>query len=143
MGRGLSNQQKDILRIVYEGRQARDFAKEEQKQREMRKDPAHQTMARALHGSAADKPYSFRDYPDSDNAKLMRTLFEDWPLRTFYGHFQNFRRSQIGEQEYNRRTASFYRSVARLKERGLLEDHRHGLLITDEGMEAAQKLSVR
>jgi hypothetical protein len=140
MGRGLSNLQKDILGIVYERRQGRDFAEEERRQTENRKDPMHQRMMLLLHGREDNEPYSYRDYPDADNAQVMRALY-DWPLRRSWGS-SGFRRSVIGEQEYNRRTAAYYRSVKRLKRRGLLEDHRRGLLITDEGIKMAQKLSV-
>jgi hypothetical protein len=159
MGRGLSELQKQILRIVYEKRQERDFGEEKRNQREMRKDPMHQQMMRLLHGSEDDKPYSVSDYPDISNPELIGALY-DWPVSNWYTriadkqdlrpseggqareHMHNFSRSRIGHEEYNRRTASYYRAVKRLKDRGLLEGHRHGLLITDEGIKMAEDQSV-
>src|SRR5215204_7325740 len=48
----------------------------------------------------------------------------------------------IGRAEYNRTTAAYYRTVSRLKKRGLLTSRGMGLWITDEGMRVAEGLSV-
>jgi hypothetical protein len=119
MGRGLSSLQKRILTLVDERRQKRDF---------------HESL------------------PDTNHAELIGALF-DWHLRrswirgdglrpsegamTHYG-VHNFDRGRVGVQEYNRRTASYYRAVKRLKSRGLLKTHRGGLLITDEGLRVVE-----
>jgi hypothetical protein len=152
MGRGLSNLQKRILALVYEKRQGRDFAEEERKQKEMRKDPMHQRMSRLFHGKADLSPYSISDYPDAYHSDLIGALY-DWRLRRSYWERdgrrpseggkvlhggQNFDRRDMGAEEYNRRTVSYYRAVGRLKRRGLLKTQRHGLLITDEGMRVGE-----
>jgi hypothetical protein len=51
-------------------------------------------------------------------------------------------RGVIGRAEYNRKTAAYYRTVSRLKKRGLLTSHGMGLWITDEGTRVAKGLSV-
>jgi hypothetical protein len=56
------------------------------------------------------------------------------------GH--NWHRGVIGRAEYNRKTAAYYRTVSRLKKRGLLTSRGMGLWITDEGMRVAEGLSV-
>jgi hypothetical protein len=48
----------------------------------------------------------------------------------------------IGRAEYNRKTAAYYRTVSRLKKRGLLTSRGMGLWITDEGIRVAEGLSV-
>jgi hypothetical protein len=53
---------------------------------------------------------------------------------------QNWNREVVGLAEYNRRMASYYRAVSRLKARGLLTDRGPGLWITDEGMRVAEAL---
>lgn len=157
MGRGLSELQRQILTVVYERRQGRDFAEEERRQKEMRSDPMHRRMLLLLHGPDADpdEPYSISDYPDATHPQIIAAVY-DWPvwmwqrgcwLRPSEGgevrhHTHNFRSSRVGAEEYNRRTASYYRAVGRLKRRGLLKDQRHGLLITAAGIEAVEALSV-
>ncbi len=148
MGRGLSNLQKRILTLVYEKRQERDFAEEERKFKKMGEDPTYQRMLQAIHGKADLSPYSISNYPDAYHSDLIGALY-DWRLRRSYWERdgrrpseggkvlhggQNFDRRDMGAEEYNRRTASYYRAVGRLKRRGLLKTQRHGLLITDEGM---------
>jgi hypothetical protein len=151
MGRGLSELQKRILMLVYEGRQGRDFEDEKRRLEEIKKDP----MYWALHGDEGDRPYRTSDYPDATNPKLIGTLY-DWPIHARFGgerlrtseggqvhsSLQNFRRGKrrggVDEAEYNRRTTSYYRAVGRLKRRGLLRAQRHGLSITDEGMRVAE-----
>jgi hypothetical protein len=152
MGRGLSNLQKRILMLVYEKRQERDFEEEERKQKKMREDPTYQRMLQAIYGKADLSPYSISNYPDAYHSDLIGALY-DWRLRRSYWERdgrcpseggkvlhggQNFDRRDMGAEEYNRRTASYYRAVGRLKRRGLLKTQRHGLLITDEGMRVGE-----
>ncbi len=147
--------QKRILTIVYERRQRRDFAEEERRQKEIYSDPGYRRMLMSLHGTDAVRPYSISDYPDAVHARVIAVLY-DWPVYMWQrgrwlrpseggeaasgGH--NFRRSKIGQAEHNRRTASYYRAVGRLRQRGLLEAHRHGLSITTEGVRLVEELSV-
>jgi hypothetical protein len=163
VGRGLSNQQKKILGVAAERRLKRDFAQEERSRQELLESGILQVLAARFGGTVDESPYSYKDHADISHPELIAMLY-DWPvihrehwsdpeflsqenLRPSEGgkvqsSRRNFRRSVVGEEEYNRRTASYYRSVTRLKERGLLEHHKHGVLITDEGIKAAQKLSV-
>jgi hypothetical protein len=142
MGRGLSDLQKQILGIVYERRQGRDFDQEEREWHELR------ASNRLLQGF----PYRVRH--DMRHPEIIANLY-DWPLRWSYkeGRFvrpsdgatvrvwgNNWNRGVIGLVEYNRKTAAYYRAVTRLKARGLLTDHGLGLWITDEGLRVAEAL---
>ena len=152
MGRGLSNLQKRILTLVYEKRQERDFAEEERKFKKLQEDPTYQRMHRRFHGKENHAPYTISVYPDAYHSELIGALY-DWRLRHSYWdrdgrrpseggkilrRGQNFDRRKVGAEEYNRRTVSYYRAVGRLKRRGLLQSHRLGLLITDEGMRVGE-----
>jgi hypothetical protein len=145
MGRGLSELQKQILTVVYERRQERDFAQEE----------------REWHESVANNPYmqgaSYWVYYDMRHPEIIAKLY-DWPRywsyteqryirpsegARVYDWSHNWRRDWIGFEEYNRKTASYYRAVSRLKRRALLADRGAGLWITDEGIRAVEDLMVR
>jgi hypothetical protein len=145
MGRGLSELQKRILTVVYERRLERDFEHEERDWRER----------------TASNPY-MKDWPywvrfDMRHPQILAALY-DWPLYwswrdkryvrpsdggQVHDRGSNFRRRLIGFEEYNRRTAAYYRAVNRLKRRGLLTNRGAGLWMTDEGMRVAEGLSVR
>jgi hypothetical protein len=142
MGRGLSDLQKQILRIVYERRQGRDFDLEEREWHELR------TSNRLLQG------FPNRVRHDTRHPEIIAKLY-DWPLWWSYkqGRYlrpsegasvrdwgQNWNRAVIGLVEYNRKTAAYYRAVSRLKARGLLTDQGPGLWITEEGMRVAEAL---
>jgi hypothetical protein len=145
VGRGLSELQKRILGIVYQKRQQRDFEGEER------------TWKAFTSESSVLAALGYQEECDATNAAILSELY-DWPdrrghrpseypdeysgTRSFHGG--NFNRQLIGEEEYNRRTASYYRAVARLKDRGLLEERGFkGLWITGEGIKEAEKLSAR
>ena len=136
MGRGLSDLQKRILRIVYERRQGRNFAQEQREWRELA----------ASNRLLQDLPY--RVQHDTRHPEIIAKLY-DWPLwwSSKEGRYvrpsegaavkdwgYNWDRDVIGLVEYNRKTAAYYRAVSRLKARGLLTDDGSGLRITDEGM---------
>lgn len=143
MGRGLSRLQKQILNLVYERRQGRDF---DQEQREW-------------HGLEAGsnrllQRFPYRVHHDMRHPEIIAQLY-DWPLwwSSKEGRFlrpsegasvkdwgQNWNRDVIGLVEYNRKTAAYYRAVSRLKARGLLTDRGPGLWITEEGMRVAEDL---
>jgi hypothetical protein len=141
MGRGLSDLQKQILGMVYERRQGRDF---DQEQREW-----HELAAsnRLLQG------FPYRVHRDVRHPEIIAKLY-DWPLWSYKeGRYlrpsegasvndweQNWNRDVIGRVEYNRKTAAYYRADSRLKARGLLTDHGPGLWITDEGMRVVEAL---
>jgi hypothetical protein len=142
MGRGLSDLQKQILRLVYERRQGRDFDQEEHEW--------HQVVAsnRLLQG------FPHRVHHDMRHPEIIANLY-DWPLRwsSKEGRYvrpsegawvkdwgQNWNRAVIGLPEYNRKSAAYYRAVSRLKARSLLTDRGPGLWITDEGMRVAEAL---
>jgi hypothetical protein len=135
VGRGLSELQKRILRVVYERRQGRDFDQEE----------------RDWHERAANNPYMQGIHYwvrfDIRHPEIIAALY-DWPrywarregryIRPSEGAHvadwgQNWHRDVVGQAEYNRKTASYYRAVSRLKRRGLLAERGAGLWITDEG----------
>ena len=142
MGRGLSRLQKQILNLVYERRQGRDF---DQEQREL-----HELEARS-NRLLQRSPY--RVHHDMRHAEIIAKLY-DWPLwsgregrhlrppegASVNNWGQNWSRGVIGLAEYNRKTAAYYRAISRLKARGLLKDQRAGLWITDEGMRVAEAL---
>jgi hypothetical protein len=138
MGRGLSNLQKQVLRLVYERRQVRD-----QEERQW-----HQLVAsnRLLQG------FPSRVHHDMRHPEIIAKLY-DWPLSYKKGRYlrpsegasvkgwgQNWNRDVIGLAEYNRKTASYYWAVSRLKARGLITDRGPGLWITDDGMRVAEAL---
>lgn len=141
MGRGLSDLQKQILSIVYERRQGRDFDQEERKWHEL------VASNRLLQG------FPSRVHHDLRHPEIVAKLY-NWPLWSYKeGRYlrpsegasvndwgQNWNRDIIGGIEYNRKTAAYYRAVSRLKSRGLLADDRSGLWITDEGMRVAEAL---
>jgi hypothetical protein len=153
MGRGLSELQKRILTIIYERRRGRDLAKEEREWHEkVERDPFFRKL---YEGSER----SYRARQDLMHPEIIAALY-DWPimgrswapsekrgLRASEGGrvqawTHNWSRRHIGFEEYNRKTAAYYRAVGRLKRRGLLEDRVHGLWITDEGIRTVEELMV-
>jgi hypothetical protein len=138
VGRGLSELQKRILSIVYERRQERDFEQEERDWKE------------STERNPYMKGWTYWVRYDLTHPHILAKLY-DWPNRRglrpseggrVYDHSSNFQRWWIGEDEYNRKTASYYRAVGRLKRRGLLTDRGAGLWLTDEGIRATEQLSV-
>ena len=142
MGRGLSDLQKRILRIVYERRQGRNFDQEQREWGELA------ASNRLLQG------FPYQVHYDTRHPEIIAKLY-DWPLwwSSKEGRYvrpsegasvqdwgQNWNREVVGLAEYNRRMASYYRAVSRLKARGLLTDRGPGLWITDEGMRVAEAL---
>jgi hypothetical protein len=147
MTEALSRLQKQILNLVYERRQGRDFDHEERQW--------HQLAAsnRLLQG------FLSRVHHDMRHPEIIAKLY-DWPLwpgregrylrpsdgASVKDWGQNRNRELVGLAEYNRKTAAYYRAVSRLKARGLLTDHgsslynESGLWITDEGMSVAEAL---
>jgi len=153
MGRGLSELQREILRIVYERRQGRDFEAEERRWHEHK--ASVPGRMKALFGDTFAPGY------DLAHPEIIARLY-DWPVSSWlwgereprrlseggrvHPFIHNFRREVIGLEEYKRRMASYHRAVGRLKRRGLLtlrgNPGRRGLWITDEGIRVAENLSV-
>jgi hypothetical protein len=141
MGRGLSHLQKQILNIVYERRQGREFDQEEREWRELA--PSIPPLQRFPYGVKYDMRHpeiiaKVYDWPIWSN-KERRYLRPSEGASVNEGR-HNWHRDVIGVAKYNSKTVAYYRAVSRLKVRGLLTGHDSGLWITDEGMRVAEAL---
>lgn len=130
MGRGLSELQKRILMLAYVRRQDLDFEKE----REEDPDLYYPEVLAEVWGF----PHT-QLFPREYEAKYGRRVWSSG----WWGKY--FDRSEIGEKEYSRATTTLWRSASRLEDRRLVKKAfygKPGLLLTDEGIETARRLSV-
>ncbi len=147
MSRGLSDLQKRVLVMALERRRGRDLD------------------AERLEGGRLVARYGFgpADYQTAPDVYYPEMLAELWGFPTkiplpaeraarwgedqtpprWFGQY--FDLDVIGRAEYNRATTSLWRTVKRLEARGLAVRAfygKSGLLLTDEGLEVAERLSV-
>lgn len=147
MPRGLSDLQKRVLVMAYERRRGRDLdAEREEGERRI-----------ARYGFAPD---AYKAPPDVYYPEMLAEIWgfpttqllpderaagfgENQTPPRWWGQY--FDRDAIGRDTYNRATTSLWRTVGRLEERGLVAKGFHGkpgLLLTDEGLALAERLSV-
>ena len=143
----MSDLQKRVLAMALERRRGRDL-------------DAERLEGERLIAKYGFGPEHYRAAPDVYHPEMLAQLW-GFPTTTplpaeraarwgenqtpprWYGHY--FDRDAIGRAEYNRATTTLWRTVARLEARGLVlraSYRKPGVLLTDEGLRAAETLSA-
>jgi hypothetical protein len=145
--RGLSDLQKRILVMAYERRRRRDL--------EAEREEGERRIARYGFG-----PDNYKAAPDVYYPEMLAEIWgfpttqllpaeraarfgEDQTPPRWSGQY--FDRGAIGRGEYNKATTTLWRTAERLEGRGLVARAfygKPGLLLTDEGLTVAERLSV-